>query len=220
MANAFELGAAILGGLGALVGIRAGTEQPRYTVVERLGDLEVRHYGPRLAAEATVSGSATAARSAGFEAVAGYIFGANTAKSSIAMTAPVAQSAAGGSQTIAMTAPVTQTADGAGSWKVQFIMPARYTRATLPVPTSDKVSIVELPAQDYAVLRFSGSRSGPAVARRTGQLASALAGQGWKATGPPTAWFYDPPWTPSFLRRNEVAAPVALTISAGSTTPR
>ena len=41
MANAWELGAAILGGLGALVGIRAGTEQPRYTVVERLGAIEI-----------------------------------------------------------------------------------------------------------------------------------------------------------------------------------
>ncbi|MDP2009151.1 MAG: heme-binding protein, partial [Phenylobacterium sp.] len=96
----------------------------------------------------------------------------------------------------------------------------RYTRATLPVPTSDKVSIVELPAQDYAVLRFSGSRSGPAVARRTDQLASALAGQGWKATGPPTAWFYDPPWTPSFLRRNEVAAPVERAGQPGSAASR
>lgn len=220
MANPFELGAAILGGLGALVGIRAGTEQPRYTVVERLGDVEIRHYGPRLAAEATVAGSATAARSAGFEAVAGYIFGANTAKASIAMTAPVAQSAAGRPQTIAMTAPVTQTADGAGSWKVQFIMPARYTRATLPVPTSDQVSIVELPAQDYAVLRFSGARDGPAVERRTGQLTAALTGQGWRVTGPPTAWFYDPPWTPPFLRRNEVAAPVARAREPGSTASR
>nr|QQZ51757.1 heme-binding protein [Phenylobacterium glaciei] len=177
--------------------------------MERLGKVEIRHYGPRLAAQATVSGSATAARSAGFEAVAGYIFGANTTKASIAMTAPVAQSAAGRSQSIAMTAPVVQTADGPASWKVQFIMPARYTRETLPVPTSDKVTIVELPAQDYAVLRFSGSRSGRAVERRTGQLTQALAGQGWRVTGPPTAWFYDPPWTPSFLRRNEVAAPVA-----------
>ncbi|MBP7649414.1 MAG: heme-binding protein [Phenylobacterium sp.] len=206
MANAWELGAAILGGLGALVGIRAGTEQPRYTVVERLGAIEIRHYAPRLAAEATVSGSATAARSAGFEAVAGYIFGGNTAKASIAMTAPVAQSPAG--QTIAMTAPVAQTADGLGSWKVQFIMPARYTAATLPVPTSDQVTIVELPAQDYAVLRFSGARGGPAVERRTRQLTAALSGQGWQVAGTPTAWFYDPPWTPSFLRRNEVAAPV------------
>ena len=175
MANAWELGAAILGGLGALVGIRAGTEQPRYTVVERLGAIEIRHYAPRLAAEATVSGSATAARSAGFEAVAGYIFGGNTAKASIAMTAPVAQSPSG--QTIAMTAPVAQTADGLGSWKVQFIMPARYTSATLPVPTSDQVTIVEQPAQDYAVLRFSGARGGPAVERRTRQLTAALTGQ-------------------------------------------
>ncbi|HEX5377981.1 MAG TPA: heme-binding protein [Phenylobacterium sp.] len=203
-----ELAVTVLSGLGQLVGVRAGTEQPRYTVVEQVGAVEIRHYGPRLAAEATVAGDAEAARNAGFRKVAGYIFGGNTAKASIAMTAPVAQSGGGRSQTIAMTAPVVQTADG-GAWRVQFIMPARYTRDTLPTPSDPDVRIVELPAQDYAVLRFSGSRSGPAVAKRTEALAEALAGQSWKATGAPVAWFYDPPWTPPFLRRNEVATPVA-----------
>jgi hypothetical protein len=205
--NLGEIVVTVLAGLGQLVGIRAGTEQPKYTIVETLGPLEIRHYGPRLAAEATVSGGAETARSQGFRKVAGYIFGGNTAKASIAMTAPVVQSGGGGSQTIAMTAPVVQTAEGA-AWRIQFIMPARYTRETLPVPSDPSVRIVELPAQDYAVLRFSGSRSGAAVAGREAQLAQALRATPWKVSGPTTAWFYDPPWTMPFLRRNEVAAPV------------
>lgn len=205
--NLGELAVTILSSLGQLVGVRAGTEQPRYTVVEQVGAVEIRHYGPRLAAEATVTGGAEEARNAGFRKVAGYIFGGNTAKASIAMTAPVAQSGGGRSQTIAMTAPVVQTADGA-AWRVQFIMPARYTRATLPTPSDPDVRIVDLRAQDYAVLRFTGSRSGPAVARRTDELTRALSGKSWKVSGPPVAWFYDPPWTPPFLRRNEVATPV------------
>jgi hypothetical protein len=205
--NLGELAVTILSSLGQLVGVRAGTEQPRYTVVEQVGAVEIRHYGPRLAAEASVTGTAEEARNAGFRKVAGYIFGGNTAKASIAMTAPVVQGGGGRSQTIAMTAPVVQTADG-GAWRVQFIMPAHYTRATLPVPSDPGVRIVDLPAQDYAVLRFSGSRTGPAVARRTDELTRALAGKAWKASGAPVAWFYDPPWTPPFLRRNEVAAPV------------
>jgi hypothetical protein len=205
--NLGELAVTILSSLGQLVGVRAGTEQPRYTVVEQVGAVEIRHYGPRLAAEATVAGAAEQARNAGFRKVAGYIFGGNTAKASIAMTAPVVQSGAGRSQTIAMTAPVVQTADG-GAWRVQFIMPAHFTRATLPTPSDPDVRIVELPAQDYAVLRFSGSRSGPAVARRTSELNTALVGKAWKVSGQPVAWFYDPPWTPPFLRRNEVATPV------------
>lgn len=206
--NLGELTVAILSSIGQLVGVRAGTEQPRYTVVEQVGAVEIRHYGPRIAAEARVTGSAMEARNQGFRKVAGYIFGGNTARSSIAMTAPVTQSRSGRSETIAMTAPVVQTADG-GGWRVQFIMPAKHTRQTLPAPSDPDVRLVDLPAQDYAVLRFSGSRSGEAVSKRTKELEQALADKTWSVTGEPVAWFYDPPWTPSFLRRNEVAAPVA-----------
>lgn len=204
-----ELVVTVVAGLGQLVGIRAGTEQPRYTVVEQVGAVEIRHYGPRLAAEAVVSGDAEAARNDGFRKVAGYIFGDNAAKASISMTAPVVQ--AGASQTISMTAPVVQTAAGDRSWRVQFIMPARYTRDTLPVPTDPGVRIVDLPARDYAVLRFSGSRTGAAVERRTAELQASLTGGRWRSEGAPLAWFYDPPWTPPFLRRNEVAVAVTRT---------
>ena len=144
-----ELAVAILGGIGNLVGIRAGTEEPRFTVVERVGEIEIRRYGPRLAAEADVSGPEETARTEGFRKVAGYIFGGNTGKASIAMTAPVAQSGAQrAGQSIAMTAPVAQTAGGAGSWRIQFYMPAKYTRESLPTPKDPSVRIVEVPAQD------------------------------------------------------------------------
>ena len=201
---------AALSGLGQLVGIRSGTEEPAYSVVEQIGSVEIRHYGPRLAAEAAVSGGAEAARNEGFRKVAGYIFGGNTAKASIAMTAPVVQSR-NSSESIAMTAPVAQTADAGGNWRVQFIMPAKYTLATLPVPKDPSVKIIQLPAQDYAVLRFSGARSGVAVDAKTRELRAALQGKLWKAGATPVAWFYDPPWTPSPLRRNEVAVVVTRT---------
>ena len=208
MANFAETAVTILAGIGGLFGIRAGTEAPHYTLVERVGEIEIRRYGPRLAAETTVSGPSMDARSAGFRKVAGYIFGGNTAKTSITMTAPVAQSAAA-SQKIAMTAPVAQQAAGAdGQWRVQFFMPAKYSREALPTPNDPAVRIVEVPPQDYAVLRFSGSASGAAVNARTRELTGRLAESAWRVTGEPTAWFYDPPWTAPFLRRNEVAAPV------------
>jgi hypothetical protein len=210
MAGVTETTVAILAAIGGVFGIRSGTEEPRFTVVERVGAVEIRHYGPRLAAETTVPGDAITARNAGFRAVAGYIFGANTAGSSIAMTAPVAQASDGPSQTIAMTAPVAQEpAPGAdGRWRVQFFMPAHYTRESLPIPKDSNVRIVEVPAQDYAVLRFSGSRDARAVQSRTADLQKVLAASRWRITGPSAAWFYDPPWTPPFLRRNEVVTPV------------
>ena len=204
MANLGEIAVTALSGLGQLVGIRSGTEEPRFSIVEHVGSVEIRHYGPRIAAEALVSGAAEQARNEGFRKVAGYIFGGNTTKASIAMTAPVVQSR-GSSEAIAMTEPVVQTADGSGNWRVQFIMPAKYTLATLPLPNDPSVKIVQLPPQDYAVLRFTGSRSGVAVEAKSAELRGALQGNHWKVSGTPVAWFYDPPWTPSPLRRNEVA---------------
>ena len=196
----------ILEGVGQTVGIRTGTEEPRYVVAERIGDVEIRRYAPRIAAETTVTGPEVEARNEGFRRVAGYIFGANSGRKSVAMTAPVAQAAA--SQTIAMTAPVAQAAGPSGAWRVQFFMPAKYTLATLPTPNDPAVRMVELPAQDFAVLRFTGSRNAGAVAAKSRALSAALQDSRWRATGQPAAWFYDPPWTIPFLRRNEVAAPI------------
>lgn len=204
--GAGELLVAVAGAVGGLFGIRAGTEEPPYQLDRTMGAVEVRTYAPRLAAQTEVEGEKQAALNEGFSRIADYIFGANVSRSSIAMTAPVVQVPA--SQKIAMTAPVVQTEAGANRWSVRFIMPAKYTADSLPQPRDARVTIVQAPAQRYAVLRFSGSRTSQAVERRKSQLLDAVAGARLQTTGPVEAWFYDPPWTPPFLRRNEVAAPI------------
>ncbi len=173
-------------------------------MIGHVGTVEIREYGPRTAAETTVQDDEVAARGDGFRRLAAYIFGANTAKQSIAMTAPVAQS----SETIAMTAPVDQRRDAAGAWTIRFFMPAQFTLDTLPKPNDPSVRLVSVPPQTYAVLRFTGSTAPDAVAARTSELLQTLAQGPWHTTGPTLAWFYDPPWTLPFLRRNEVAVPV------------
>ncbi len=191
----------------SVVGIRSGTEEPQYTVLQTQGPLEIRAYGARLAAETEVTGSEYSARSDGFRRVARYIFGANSDKGSIAMTAPVAQ--AGGSHTIAMTAPVGQTQSAPGVWRIRFFMPAKYTPATLPRPDDPAVKIVTVPAETYGVYRYSGSTDPAATAIADRELLRQLQGSGWVSAGQPVAWFYDPPWTIPFLRRNEAAVLVA-----------
>lgn len=203
----------VLGACSAL-GIRSGTEQPDYTAVETIAagtgdEIEIRRYGPRLAAEVTVPGDEEAARSAGFRILADYIFGENRERADISMTAPVAQAAKPApDDTIAMTAPVAQEKAGADTWTIRFFMPSKYTRETLPEPVNPKIAIVEVPAETMAVLRFSGARDAGAVEARTRSLIEAIERSAWRVTGPPVAWFYDPPWTAAFLRRNEVAVPV------------
>ncbi len=189
----------------SVVGIRSGTEEPRYDVVERLGDAELRAYAPRLAAETTVPGAAEAARGEGFRRLAGYIFGGNAGGSRIAMTAPVAQADAG--RQIAMTAPVSQAPAGAAGWSIRFFLPAGLLDP--PAPRDARVGIVTVPAETMAVLRFPGIASDAAIAAQRTRLLTLLAPTGWAPAGPPVTWFYDPPWTLPPLRRNEVAVPVS-----------
>jgi hypothetical protein len=75
---------------GSIVGVRHGTEEPMYTVEQVNSGVEIRHYGPRIAAQTTVAADEEAARSKGFSRLARYIFGANHDGTKIAMTAPVA----------------------------------------------------------------------------------------------------------------------------------
>lgn len=195
----------LLLGACSVIGVRDGTEEPRFEVIDRVGAVEIRRYGPRLAAETLVaSASETVARSEGFQRLAGYIFGGNQAAAKIAMTAPVAQA----SERIAMTAPVGSSAAGDGSWTVRFFMPAEFTRDTLPVPNDARVTIVELPAETVAVLRYAGVPSQTAAAEQRAALLAALASGPWQVAGDPGDWFYDPPWTLPPLRRNEAVVAV------------
>lgn len=203
--------AALLTSACSTVGVRSGTEEPAYTEVERVGAVEIRTYGERIAAQTVVTGSSEAARNRGFQRLAGYIFGGNTARTSIAMTAPVAQAGegpSGRSQSIAMTAPVAQGAVGQDRWTIQFFMPSEYTMASLPVPRDPAVVLAVVPAETYAVLRFTGTGSARTVAEKEAELEAALAGSRWAIRGEPVSWFYDPPWTIPSLRRNEVAVRV------------
>ncbi|MBS0481764.1 MAG: heme-binding protein [Proteobacteria bacterium] len=191
----------------SVIGYRAGVEEPSHSIVAHIGELEIRRYGKRLAAETTLSGKTMEdTRRAAFQILADYIFGNNKAKTKIAMTAPVAQS----SQQMAMTAPVSQqrTAEG---WAMKFFLPSDLTVDTAPEPKDRRVKLVIVPEQDYAVLRFSGRRDDAAVQSHIARLKATLAGSAWQSAGDAVAWFYDPPWTLPFLRRNEVAINVHRT---------
>ncbi len=211
MSNIVAYASSLLLGGCTVFGIRSGTPQPAYTVVGRIGVVELRQYGPRLAAETTVAGSESDARSAGFRRLAAYIFGANTkadgGSDKIAMTAPVEQNRAVGGERVAMTAPVTQEpADG--GWTIRFFLPANLTLATAPRPRDKEIRLLMVPPETMAVLRFSGTPDAHSLSVHSERLLATLAGSDWKPDGQVVAWFYDPPWTLPRLRRNEVAITV------------
>lgn len=183
------------------------TEEPPFTPKLRHGAFEVRDYPPLIVAEVSVTGNRKDAAGRGFRLLAGYIFGDNIHRQKIAMTAPVIQAAAG--QTIAMTAPVLQTG-GEGIWAIRFIMPRGSTLETLPLPNNPRVKLHGLAAARVAVVRFSGLAREDDVAARTLALSRFVGAQHLQALGPPSLAQYDPPWTPWFMRRNEMMIPVAL----------
>ena len=193
----------------SVFGVR-NEQTPSYTVERTLGPagsrIELRRYGPRLAAETTVSGGEAEARSKGFRILAAYIFGANTTTTAIAMTAPVSQARSG--QTIDMTAPVSQSRTVEGKWRIQFFMPAKYTFDTLPTPNDKAVEIVTVPPESIAVLQYSGSIGERAVHEAERRLMQGVADAELHPAGEPFTWFYDPPWTFPPLRRNEAAVAI------------
>jgi SOUL heme-binding protein len=177
---------------GSIVGIRHGTEEPAFTVEREFDGIQLRRYGPRIAAEAAIETDEESARNEGFRVLARYIFGANS-----------------GRNKIAMTAPVTTGRGASGEWVIRFFMPSKYTFEMLPTPNDDRVNLVPVPAETVAVLRFSGTIAPDTVVARTGQLLKALHRNNIEPTTDPLAWFYDPPWTLPCRRRNEVAVGVA-----------
>ena len=191
---------------GSIVGIRSGTEEPSFTADRHVGGVEIRNYGPRVAAQTTIEADEEAARNEGFRRLARYIFGGNTAKTKIAMTAPVAQKQ---SEKIAMTAPVATARGAAGEWVIRFFMPSEHSLESLPVPNDERVQLVGVPAETVAVLRYSGTATLDAIASHTDQLLKTLRDNGFTTDGEPFSWFYDPPWTIPFRRRNEVAVKLA-----------
>ncbi|MEM9725953.1 MAG: heme-binding protein [Pseudomonadota bacterium] len=215
------IGLAALGGVVAVGGYLAMTqyvdavETPPYAVLEQDDDIEIRRYEPQIVAEYTSTGPRREAASAAFRPLANYIFAKGVeerADTKISMTAPVTQTPQTDTGPIAMTAPVTQSAaDGAAddAWTVRFIMPAEYTMETLPTPANPAVRLVEEPETTMLAIRFSGVARDDRVARHERKLRDWAAAKGLTLVEPPTYAYYNAPFTPGFLRRNEVLFEVA-----------
>ncbi len=184
-------------------------EEPSFRVLEQDRAFELREYAPHLLAETRVEADFERAGNVAFQRLFRYISGENTAQQKIAMTAPVTQtSAAKSGEKIAMTAPVAQQADGAG-YRVAFVVPAKYTLDTVPQPSDPTVQIRAVPAQLVAAWRYSGRWTESNYREHEAELRAAIARRGLKVTGEPILARYNPPFMPSFLRRNEVLIPVA-----------
>lgn len=188
----------------------SNVEEPDYKLVATYGNIEIRDYVPMILAEVETSGERKQAISNGFKILADYIFGNNTSKTKMEMTKPVANEL---SEKMAMTAPVTQEKH-LDRWKVRFVMPKKYSIETLPKPNSKDVILIPLPARRFAVIQFSGLADNETIKLHTDKLEAFITAQKLKTIGGTVLAFYNPPWTPSFLRRNEVMIELDSTVGS------
>ncbi len=186
--------------------------EPDYTVIEQREGYEIREYAPYIVAETLRDDNFDEALNSGFMVVAGYIFGDNTSKQKIDMTTPVISKGSEKipmtapviSEKIAMTAPVLQENEEKGQ-RIAFVMPKEYTMETLPEPNDDRVTLREIPKRKVAVLRFSWFFHDKKVKKMEQQLTDMLKRDKLEYSSISFAG-YNGPWTPPFMRRNEIWA--------------
>ena len=184
-----------------------GYEEPRFEVVRTTGEFEMREYAPQLVAETQVDGEFNRARREAFRRLFDYISGGNEDTAAVPMTAPVTSQSQG--RKIAMTVPVTSTLEGR-SHVMRFTLPSTFTPATAPKPRDPRVRLVQVEARLVAVRSFSGRSSEANFLENQQALLEALRASGIEPAGTPLFAVYDAPWTPWFMRHNEVLVEVEL----------
>jgi len=177
------------------------TEEPDFKIVQQINDVEIRDYAAYTVAEVLVDGPADQAGSRAFPILAGYIFGKNRGERTMAMTAPVTQSAE--PVRLAMTAPVTQT-QAPGGYIVRFVLPKDLSLANAPEPLDTRVTLREVPPARVAVIRYAGFWTDANYRKHLALLEEALKAANLVWEGEPVYSRYDPPFMPWFLRRNEI----------------
>jgi len=179
--------------------VRRSADPVPSATVRRLDGVELRRYPPIAVAETTAGDQATA-----FRRLYGYITGANETTTEIEMTAPVRT----GSAEIPMTAPV-RSEEGDGGVTMGFYLPPEYGVETPPTPTDDDVTVTSEPERVVAVTSFSWYATSGRIDRIERELLDTLDEYGVETVGEPFLLRYDDPWTPPYMRRNEVAIEVA-----------
>jgi len=162
---------------------RAGYESAPYKIVLSRGEFELRDYPAITVVETAMAGENG---DGSFGRLFGFISGRNADKKKIAMTTPVFM------------------AEGEAGRTMSFVLPADLKSDAVPKPADGSLVVRDVPAGRFAVLRFSGGRDSKSESENLGQLRSWVAEQGFQSSSAPVYGYFDPPWTPSFLRRNEV----------------
>ena len=164
---------------------RAGYESAGYKVVRRSGAFEIRDY-PALTLVSTPMSATRPTEDGSFMRLFRYIGGANEGESKIAMTTPVFSDQVGTNR------------------QMSFVVPKKVAASGAPKAKREDIAVRTRPAGRFAAYRFSGSWGTEHAASARHKFEEWIAAEKLQPIGDPEMANYDPPFTPAFLRRNEV----------------
>ncbi|MEI6312651.1 MAG: heme-binding protein [Bacteroidota bacterium] len=166
------------------------TETQAYKVIKVEDTYEIRYYPATLMAKINShSKSYRDLGNSGFGTLAKFIFGGNSEKKQISMTAPVHMEIGDSVSTMA------------------FVMPSTYTMSNLPSPNNAAVQIQTSAAEYVAVIQFGGFATSKSIQKHTAILQEALNAKGIMYHGNFRLLGYNPPYQ-IFGRRNEIIVAV------------
>jgi DNA gyrase inhibitor GyrI len=184
-AIAFALGGILLcSALSSCVG-RGGYESAPYTAVKTEGAFEIRDYPEIVVATNTMPGNKRSQNS-GFMSLFRYISGQNEAKQKIAMTTPVFSKTSGDRQ------------------EMSFVLPDEIAKNGAPKANNNRITVNKRQAGRFAVYRYSGRWTEARDKKARETLAEWGKAQQLTLTSVMEKASYDPPFTPPFMRRNEI----------------
>ena len=155
-------------------------EEAEYNVVHKTNIYEIRFYTERLEVESIYNnGSST------FRKLFKYISGDNNR-----------------SEKIEMTIPVTQIKKDNTNF-MQFILPSRFNKKTIPIPSNSDVQISVIKEGYFAVIKYSGRPSDKNFMKNSKILQEKLSKDKILIKGLAIKATYNGPFTLPFLRRNE-----------------
>lgn len=159
-------------------------ETQEYTVLETLGELEIRHYPPVMKIQSE----------RGFNALFRYISGENQSGTEIKMTTPV------------------YMGDSQGNEVMEFVLPKAFDEGNTPDPTSAAVRVVQSKEGHYVAIGFGGYASDAAATTYARRLKTLADRHQLKTVGEPMVLVYDSPYK-FFNRKNEILLQIDYTPS-------
>ena len=185
-------------------------EEPEYQIIKNTPNFEIRHYSEYLVAEVTLKGSFNSSGNQAFRILAGYIFGSNQTSEKMKMTAPVESQVISASEKMKMTAPVMSVDNNYDEHIYRFVMEKKYNQSNLPKPNDKRIRIKNIDKRIMAVIKFSGRWTEKNFKKHENYLLNNLKAQNITITGDAIYARYNAPFTPWFMRRNEVMFEVNL----------